>query len=378
VNVPPSRPKKKDDDQTIGWVTVTYRSVFLAISILLVLIAIGFYVAFPDATKGMLAKGSSLLDKMFSGKAPTKQTKVAGDQKASFTMLDGTVKVKKKESNTWVAAAYDLPLEKGDVVQTGPEGMAKIIFADQTNYTVKQDSLIVVEENSTNSEQQTRVAVNVTTGTVDLSTATYSQGSKSQVIVAGATANLSPDTTAVVRNDPRADLQEILVKKGSGDVTRNGETVSLSNFEKVSFKSDSKLMTKDREVGPPTLIDPANMMPIFASGGGQVRFSWSPVETVKGYHIRVSKNPYFTQMVVDKRVAVPEMMVAGIPEGAYYWSVQSIDDRGRESIESERNRFNVIPKNNEDGLSLELEPSSLSCNMAASLKFGERPIPLHV
>ena len=49
------------------------------------------------------------------------------------------------------------PLEKGDVVQTGSEGMAKIVFNDGTNYTVKQDSLIVIEENSANERQQTTV-----------------------------------------------------------------------------------------------------------------------------------------------------------------------------------------------------------------------------
>ena len=325
----------------------------MAIAAVLLLTAIIAYFAFPGFTKGVIAKLDSMVGQPKPG---DKKGAPVGDQKASFTMLDGTVKVKKKDSNTWVAAAYDLPLEKGDVVQTGPEGMAKIIFADQTNYTVKQDSLIVVEENSTNDAQQTRVAVNVTTGMVDLSTATYSQGSKSQVIVAGATATLAPDSTAAVRNDPRADTHEILVKKGSGEVQRGGEIVSLSSFEKVSFKAEEKGMTKDREVGPPTLIDPSNMLPIFAVGTAKVKFTWTPIDNVKAYHIRVSKNPYFTQMVLDKRVAQPELEVSDVPEGNYYWTVQSVDARGRESVESERNKFNVVPKNTDGNLSLELEP----------------------
>src|SRR6202040_1773710 len=113
-------------------------------------------------------------------------------QQAHFTNYDGTVRIKKSNSNTWVAADYSLPLEKGDVIQTGSEGMARVVFNDGTSYTIKQDSLIVIEENSANA-QQTQVAVNVTTGTVDLSTSTFSQGSKSQVIVAGATASLAPE-----------------------------------------------------------------------------------------------------------------------------------------------------------------------------------------
>ena len=95
------------------------------------------------------------------------------------------MRVKKSNGNSWVTGDYNIPLEKGDVVQTGSEGMAKVVFNDGTSYTVKQDSLIVIEENSANDQQQTNVAVAVSTGTVDLSTATYSQGSKSQVIVGG-------------------------------------------------------------------------------------------------------------------------------------------------------------------------------------------------
>ncbi len=97
--------------------------------------------------------------------------------------------------------------------------MAKVVFNDGTSYTVKQDSLIVIQENSANDQQQTNVAVAVSTGTVDLSTATYSQGSKSQVIVAGATASLAPESAAQVHNDPKADQHEILMTKGTGEVT---------------------------------------------------------------------------------------------------------------------------------------------------------------
>src|SRR5205823_9801282 len=178
------------DDTTIGWITVTYRSVILAIMALLFVVGVVLYFAFPKASKDLMSSLSdsfgSLTSKIGTAPAPGRAPKPAGELKASFTNLDGSVKVKKKNSNTWVTADYNLPLEKGDVIQTGAEGMAKIVFADLTNYTVKPDSLIVIEQNSSNAEQQTNVAVQVTTGTVDLSTATYSQGSKSQVIVAAA------------------------------------------------------------------------------------------------------------------------------------------------------------------------------------------------
>ena len=42
-------------------------------------------------------------------------------QQAHFTALDGTVRVKKGNGNSWVTADYNIPLEKGDVVQTAPK-----------------------------------------------------------------------------------------------------------------------------------------------------------------------------------------------------------------------------------------------------------------
>jgi len=213
----------------IAWTTVTYRSVALLILAVAAVLFIAMRVAFPQFTENSIKKTDDVVGKLLervAGMAPAAGTGVVTAQQAHFTALDGTVRVKKANSNSWVTAEYNVALDKGDVVQTGSEGMAKVVFNDGTSYTVKQDSLIVVEENSANDQQQTSVAVAVSTGTVDLSTATYNQGSKSQVIVAGATASLAPESAAQVHNDPQADQHEILMKKGAGEVTRNGETVN--------------------------------------------------------------------------------------------------------------------------------------------------------
>jgi len=220
----------------VAWKTVTYRSVALGVLFIAVVLFVGMNFAFPHFTqksvKSVTNLGSRLLE-MVAGAGGTAKAGAGSSQQAHITALDGTVRIKKASSNSWLTADYNVPLEKGDVVQTGPEGMAKIVFNDGTNYTVKQDSLIVIEENSANDQQQTNVAVAVSTGTVDLSTATYVQGSKSQVTVAGATASLAPDSAAQVRNDPKADQHEILVKKGSGEITRNGEIGRASCRERV-------------------------------------------------------------------------------------------------------------------------------------------------
>ena len=346
----------------VAWTTVTYRSVVLLILAVVVVFFIVMRVAFPQFTENSLKSGQNVASKVLervAGMAPVTGSGVLTAQQAHFTALDGTVRVKKGNGNSWVKADYSIPLEKGDVVQTGSEGMAKVVFNDGTSYTVKQDSLIVIEENSANDQQQTNVAVAVSTGTVDLSAATYSQGSRSQVIVAGATASLSPESTAQVHNDPKSDQHEILMKKGSGEVTRNGETVKLANWEKVSFQGKQSHLEKAKETGPPTPIAPANMAPLFSAGEAtkDVAFSWTPMANAVGYRLRLSRNPYFSSTLVDKRVNTAAVTVTSLGEGAYYWMVQSYDPAGKESVESEKNRFTIISKGKQtEAIELELDP----------------------
>jgi hypothetical protein len=348
----------------VAWKTVTYRSVIMALLGAALIFLVLMHVAFPKFTDARVkAAGrlsSGLLERVAGLAPPLKGPSAAVSQQAHFTALDGTIRVKKGNSNSWINADYNVPLEKGDVVQTGAEGMAKIVFNDGTNYTVKQDSLIVIEENSANDQQQTNVSVAVTTGTVDLTTATYVEGSKSQVVVAGAKASLAPDSSAMVHNDPKEDRHEILVKKGSGEIERNGEKVHLANWEKVSFQSASKTMARATEMGPPTPITPGNMMPLFMNAGEkakEVEFAWTAMANAAGYRLRISHNPYFSSLLLDRKVDTPGVVVTGLPVGAYYWSIESYDAAGRESVESEKNRFTIIVKTKEKiDLALEVNP----------------------
>ena len=343
---------KRKEGLQISWTTVSYRSIAGVVAVLVLLVSFVLYLLFPTTVKSAAGGLSDVLLGIaaklgVTSPSAARKNSPVGPQQAHFTNIEGAVKVKKASANTWINADYNLPLERGDVVQTTSAGLAKIVFADGTSYTVKQDSLIVIEDNSVNTSQQTQVSVQVTTGTVDLSTATFSQGSHSQVVVAGATASLSPESSAQVFNDPRADQHQILIKKGSGEVTRGTETIRLGDYDMVSFKNNSPTMTKTKELGPPTLIGPPNMAPIFtASKGATVQLSWTPVAQATTYRVRISRNPYFSSTVLDSKTRDSNLNTQ-LDDGAYYWSVQAMDAAGKTSVESERNRFTVISRGTE-------------------------------
>jgi hypothetical protein len=279
-----------------------------------------------------------------------------GPQQAHFTNIDGGVRVKKASTNTWVQADYTLALERNDVIQTTPEGIAKVVFADGTNYTVKPDSLIVIQENSLNASQQTEVTVQVTTGTVDLATSNISQGSKSQVKVAGAVASIGSDSAVQVVNDPRNDEHSFLIKKGSGEVARGDEKEKIGANEKLSFPAnEGEKMVKTKEIAPPILINPAAPQVSLLPGEKGVTFSWSQVDNVRGYRVSIAHNQFFNgASVVFEKTVTADQIVLAIPEGTYFWKVRSLGEGGKESADSPVNRFILAPKGT-GSLSIALE-----------------------
>jgi hypothetical protein len=127
----------------------------------------------------------------------------------------------------------------------------------------------------------------------------------------------------------------------------------------VSFRGQESHLEKAKEIGPPVPISPANMMPIFATGEGtkDVEFSWTPMTNAAGYRLQLSRNPYFSSTLLDKKVSTADVTVTSLGEGAYYWMVQSYDPLGKESAESEKNRFTIIPKGKQTAaITLELDP----------------------
>jgi hypothetical protein len=344
--------QKRKSAFQISYVTITYRSVLMGMLGVLLLAGVVMYFAFPDTANKLIISGQIGLGKVLAkvgvanGATGNGTGTEPGPQQAHFTNIDGNVRVRKSSTNTWVVADYSLALERGDVVQTSPEGLAKVVFTDGTNYTVKPGSLITIQENSVNSAQQTKVSVQVTTGKVELATSALQSGSKSQVIVNDATASLASETTAEVVNDLRADQHEILVKKGSGEVARGGQTIPLESYTKASFSDKSKEMTKTKELQPPTLISPAPMQNVFLDPAAKgLSFSWSPVDNVREYHIKIARTPSFLgALIVDDKKPTTQVLVTNLQEGVYYWQVRSIGMDGKESIESEVYKFTVVPK----------------------------------
>ncbi len=334
----------------VEWTTISYRTIavyavlgLVALSFTLYLIAPSYFArkvrgALHALTAGVVENGAGNV-------APSKRD-------AHFVNLDGTVRVKKAQSPQWAQANYNTNLVTGDFIQTGSDGVARIIFADGTNYVIKPDSLIAVEESGEDPvTKATRVAVQVTSGTVDLSTGKFEvPGSTSKVAFADAMANLGAESRAVVQNDPKRNIHQMTMDQGGARVTRGSTTVQLGQYEKVTFSSKKSGLVREKVIAPPGLISPANMAlnVVRAPRATQIEFKWSAVEGAREYVLEISPSGMFSNLVVNRKVKGPSAEVSGLDEGVYYWLVKSIDGNGNESQASRPNRFDLVQQISEN------------------------------
>ena len=344
---PPILPQMPEPRRSyeVEWTTISYRAIiFYAVLVLLAAVFVLYLIA-PRYFGQKLRQG---LEAISAGLGQTSSREAAAAKRdAHFINLDGTVRIKKAQSLQWIRADYNTNLEKGDYVQTGSDGVARIIFADGTNYVLKPDSLIVVEESREDPvTKATRVAVQVSSGAVDLSTGRFEvPGSTSRVSIENAVANLAEESRAMVRNDPTKNVHELTVEQGRADVTRGSTTVRLGQYDKVTFDRDKPGLNRQKVIAPPTLTDPPNMALTVTKDPktANLDFAWNSVPAAVAYRLQVSPSGMFSNLVVDKKIAArTAARISGLEEGTYYWVVSSLDAKGVESQPSPANRFSLV------------------------------------
>ncbi len=349
------RVEKTTSSIEVTWMTITYRS--MAVAAVMFLMGAGL-VAYLISPAFVSRAAQRLLSGVAGGLLQGGEAEAATtEREAHFVNLHGEVRVRKANSTQWTRAEFRTGLERGDLVQTGQEGMARIIFTDGTTYVLKPETLIAIEESRQDPvTRATQVAVQVNSGAVDLSTGRFEPGSTTSVSFENAVAQLREDSEAVVRNDPEKDIHEISISQGGAEVQRGGATVELGQFERATFRSGRTGLTKQKVIEPPKLTSPANLEPFITDNPKRfaIEFAWSPVPKAARYHLKVSSSGMFTRMAVDLKVRGTRLKTAGLEEGTYYWVVSSIDAQGQESQVSRANKFTLIKQSSGAEVLLEI------------------------
>ena len=338
-----------------------YRTIVLYAVILLAVVLFIFYWTFPGISASIMRRISDAIGHRDNGVASISA------RQARFVNLDGHVQVKKVNSVSWSNADYQMTLDKGDLIETGSEGVARLAFADGTTYTVKGDTLVTVEENVVRQDQATHVGVHITSGQVDLATGTWQvPGSKAEVSFENAVASVRANSRAAVRSDPHTNEQEITVDSGSAELDRGNQHVDIGQYERAAFATGGGgEITKTQVLAPPALVAPLDLQPIIVANPKThpVHFEWKPSPTARQYEFQASTTSAFNHIVIDKKTAATAIDVPGFDPGDYFWRVRAIDEKNSVSDSSDTFKFTLVAQDKEKEMLLDVDDTELQGNV---------------
>ncbi len=354
--------RQKISPVEVYWKTVTYRTVAIYMLLVLAIVMATLYLIYPEAYSGVAAKISDAL-----GGGPKAAAEMSVKQ-AKFVNLDGRVQVKKVNSVQWVAADYRMALDKGDLIQTSGDGAARVTFADGTTYTVQADTLVTVEENSVGRDSETRVAMHISSGAVDLTTGTWdSPKSKAEVSFSNAVASVKQNSRAAVRSDPRTNQSDITVSAGTAELatTDGRQHVEIGRWERVTVPPAGGTVLKTNVLAPPDLAEPLNLQPLIVPDPkhAPVHFEWKPAPEAISYEIRVSTTSMFSRIVEDRKLAGTSVDITGLDPGDYFWDVIASDALKHVSAASDTFKFTLATQGKGQEMLLEIGNTELHGNV---------------
>jgi hypothetical protein len=319
---------RRSDDDLIDWFTVSYKTIYTIVGLLLAVGGgVGYYFytrARPEPTP------------------PPETAPRTTRHTAKFLTLEGSVQVKPRSEFEWKSADRNMLLRKGDLVKTGPGSHAEIEFFDTTKVSVRPGSLIIIEQSADDpSTQQPKVAWHISSGVVDLNTS-----EKNTVDVS------TPTITSTVGEKSNASIRVAATGETNMDVyqgkatvdSKAGQRTELTSNEGIRVDSVGKASPKVVLPATPTLQAPPHSAEIAYPDPlrATTLFAWSAVPAAASYHVVVDYNPFFTNPLVDRKgIRETTVQLRGLDVGKYYWQVAAVDDKDVEGKFSEFFRFTV-------------------------------------
>ena len=359
-DVPAAAGPPKINRVEVYWTTVTYKTVAIYVVLIAAIVLSLLYIAIPGFYSATVRKISTAIDNSDGESLAINQTQ------AKFVNLDGKVQIKKVNSVQWVEADFHTTLDKGDLVQTGTDGAARITFADGTFYTVKPDTLITVEENTMANNQPTSVLVAISTGSVDLATPNWSSPeSKAAVRVEDSTAQLRSNSRAAVKADPDKKESEIVMSRGTAEVQRGVERIELAQWQKATVPTSGPISKTD-VLAPPSLAQPLNFAPIISENPKttSIHFEWTSVQDAISYTLRISTTTMFTKAVKEAKVTGTSADISGLDGGDYFWNVLATDQKKQSSEVSETYKFTLVAQGKTQEMALQIDTPQLHGRVA--------------
>jgi hypothetical protein len=325
-----NRKAPRATDDLVDWFTVSYRSIYTALGIVLAIAGAGGYYYYVQNAPPP---------------PPTTET-VVTQPTAHFSAMEGTVKVKAVGTFEWVTADSSIALKKSDIVRTGPGSAAEIRFFDGTVVAVGADSLIMIEASSSDPvSRRAKVGWRVSNGTVDFKVPQrFGPGGEAQISTPTVTARTDTAAAGAISVEQSG---ESAVRVYDGRVmasTRTGDTVPITANQEITVDASGKAGPAVKLPEPPVLLSPANQSEVAYPDPTRALtlLAWKPVAEAAAYHVLLDYSPYFNRPLVDRSgIKESSVEVRGLDTGKYYWQVAAVDRDGVAGRFSSFSRFAV-------------------------------------
>ncbi len=319
-------PKSRDD--LIEWFTVSYKSIYIAAFVILVVTgSVGYYFYNKYAPP------------------PPPDTTSVTVATARFASLEGAVMVKRAGTLIWVNADPSMTLSKLDQVRMGPGAAAEIHFFNGDIFHMRPDSLVTIEEGSGNPATRNRdVALRISSGEANFQTAPRNvPGASTEIRTQTINAKVGEQSAGNVAVAEGGATALNLYRGQAGAETKTGERIQLGRNEGIRVTNEGKAGPKIVLPDVPTLLAPPHQAEIayVDPARSTTLLAWRPV-TAATYHVMLDYNPNFGRPVVDRKdLKSASMELRGLDVGNYYWKVAAVDKDGVEGSFTEFFSFRV-------------------------------------
>jgi hypothetical protein len=378
----------------LDWFTVSYRSVFLAVVVVLAGVGVGWWLWWgPGASRdadaaiasadakyaeaSRLPREEMLDETRASARSALEEARDArsasrwedaviaanqsenlsiqviklarGDQSGGQTVklykIEGDVKVKRAGQFAWEPANRGMVVRVGDQVKTSSSSTVQLLYFDGTVTTVQKGSLLEIRQLSEDPTTKVRkVSEKLSWGEILASTQKKNvEGSFHEIATEKVAARSEEDGELRVRYDQEEGTAAFDVFQGRLVVTGSESSENLAAGERVRAGADGTLSSKELLPGVPRLIAPTDQRVFVYDDPAKetTSLTWEKVPGTVKYHLQIADRLLFSNPLYDDFRTDAAVVIDAIPAGTYFWKVSSVSQAGAEGPYSEVRSFRV-------------------------------------
>src|SRR5215203_5608133 len=268
---------------------------------------------------------------------------------ARIISFEGDVRITRAATRETILVTKETFIAAGDTIQTQADGKAVVQMIDQSVYSVRPNSTVVIRDSSS-LFGGTNVRVALDDGQINVRTDSQPANTENVVEMMDSETQLKSQTDASFNADAYSKEGEIRISRGSVETSIGGERSTISENEFAAV-NDGRIASREKLLLPPRASTPGNMSQVVDTAGRGVTmaFTWQDESSipVASYYIQVARSPYFSPdtILVDRgAVSTRDFRLAGLQPGTYYWRLKTTSRAGQTSEWNEPWKFNVVKR----------------------------------